>query len=100
MIAAAALTVRVAALELVLPQRVDATQRYWLPFIPAVTAVSVREEVVLLALVQVTPPSVLTCHWKLVAAAEVILNEALLPAQTVWLAGCAVMAGPVPALIV
>ena len=58
------LTVNIAALELVLPQTDDATQRYLLPFMEAVTAV--RSNVALVApliLVQLVPPSVLTCHW-------------------------------------
>jgi hypothetical protein len=54
----------------------------------------------LITLLKVPPPSVLTCHWNPVAVAEAMLKEVFAGAHIVWFEGCAVMAGPAPALIV
>ena len=47
-----------------------------------------------LTLVNVPPPSVLSCHWYVKAAPVAVTeNVAVEPLHTVWLVGCAVMAG-------
>src|SRR5947207_1566752 len=57
------LTVSVAALVVALPTLLVKTASYWLPFMPAVTLLSVKVvEVAPLTLFQVLPPLVLTCH--------------------------------------
>ena len=45
--------------------------------------------------VQVAPPSVETCHWYVGAGVPLAatMNDVFEPADTVWLAGCVVIAG-------
>ena len=87
-------TVNVAVLELTEPWELVATARYWLPFMPRVTPVSVSvAEVAPATLVQPLP--VLTCHWNVGAGTPeaTVVKVALLPACTLWFAGCVVIIG-------
>jgi len=92
----AAGTVRVAAVLVAVPALLVKTASYSLPFMDVVTLFSVRVVLVApLMLVQVVPPSLLTCHCTVgvgvpLAAA---VKEAGPPAVTVWLLGWVVMAG-------
>lgn len=69
------------------------------------TPVSVRVAVVaplytppFVMLLHEPPPLVLSCHWKLVAAADVMLKLVLVPTQIVCGFGWAVIEGPAPGL--
>ena len=69
----------------------EMTQRYWLLFIPAVTAVNESDEVVTAGtiLFQVVPPSVLNCQLYVGLVPEATaVKLALLPVHTDAFAGC------------
>jgi hypothetical protein len=70
------------------------------PVIFNVAVVALEYTPPLVILAQLFPMSVLICHWKLVADADVMLNAALLPGLSNCNEGCAVMAGPAPGLMV
>src|SRR2546425_2589315 len=90
-------TVSVAAVVVAVPAEFVNTARYWFPLCDkAVVKLSVVE-VAPATLLNVTPPSVLTCHCTVgvgepVAAA---VKVAVWPAGTVWLAGCGAVVGGV-----
>jgi hypothetical protein len=99
-IAIGVFTTRVALLEVVTPQTVLARQRYKFPFSEIVTVDKINVAfVALVILAQDVPLFVLTCHWKFVAVAAVIVKLAFAASQTVWLMGCAVIAGLAPGFI-
>ena len=88
-----ALTVKVAALLFTLPAVFVNTIRYLFPVCEAAVVKLSVVEVAPLRLLNVTPPSVLTCHCAVgvgepVAAA---VKVAVWPALTVWLTGWVVM---------
>ena len=70
------------------------------PVIDKVAVVAPAYTPPFVTLLKVPPPSVLTCHWNEVAVAAVTENEAFAVAQIVWFAGCVVIDGPAPAVIV
>ena len=90
-------TVSVAAVVVAVPAAFVNTTRYWFPFCDKVVVKLSVVEVAPETLLNVTPPSVLTCHCTVgvgepVAAA---VKVAVWPALTVWLAGCVVIVGGV-----
>src|SRR6266478_4663956 len=90
-------TVSVAAVVVAVPAEFVNTARYWYPFCDKVVVKLRVVEVAPETLLNVTPPSVLTCHCTVgvgepVAAA---VKVAVWPAVTVWLPGCAVMVAEV-----
>src|SRR5437764_3289715 len=90
----AVLTVSNAAFELMVPQLLVRTARYCLPLSAATVAkLSVSEVAPGMLL---NPEPLLTCHWTVGSGVPVAatVKEAVAPAQTVTLAGCAVTAGP------
>jgi len=89
------LTVSVAAVVVADPAELVNTARYWLPFCDKVVVKLRVVEVAPETLLNVVPPSMLTCHCTVgvgepVAAA---VKVAVWPAATVWLAGCMVIVG-------
>jgi hypothetical protein len=89
------LTVRVAGVVVAVPAELVNTARYWFPFCDKVVVKLRVVEVAPETLLNVVPPSVLTCHCTVgvgepVAAA---VKVAVWPAATVWLAGCVVIVG-------
>src|SRR5205085_801285 len=92
---AGAVTVRVAAAVVALPAALVNAARYWLPFC---AAVAVKLRVVPVApemLLNVAPPSVLTCHCTVGAGLPLAaaVNVAVWPAATDWLVGWVVTDG-------
>src|SRR5882672_2409884 len=90
-------TVSVAAVVVAVPAEFANTARYWFPFCDKAVVKLRVVEVAPETLLNVTPASVLTCHCTVgvgepVAAAVKI---AVWPADTVWFAGCVVIAGGV-----
>ena len=89
------LTVSVAAVVVADPAELVNTARYWLPFSDNVVVKLRVVEVAPETLLNVAPPSVLTCHCTVgvgepVAAA---VKVAVWPGATVWLAGWVVIVG-------
>ena len=91
------LTVSVAAVVVADPAELVNTARYWLPFCDKAVVKLRVVEVPPETLLNVAPPSVLTCHCTvgvgepLAAAVKV----AVWPAVTVWFTGCVVIVGSV-----
>src|SRR5882724_3116647 len=90
-------TVSVAAVVVAVPAEFVNTARYWFPFCDEAVVKFRVVEVAPETLLNVAPPSVLTCHCTVgvgepVAAA---VKVAVWPAVTVWLAGCVVIVGVV-----
>ena len=92
----AAVTVSVAGLLVTLPAALEAMQRYFRPLKPAL-AVKVMVSVLQPALVlscQVTPPSVLYCHWYWSPSPLASrVSVTLFPAWTLTSFGCVVIDG-------
>jgi hypothetical protein len=91
-------TVSVAAVVVpAVPTPFEKTAWYWLPFMDAVTAVSVSVVEVAPLIFVNAPPPVLTCHCAVGAGLPLAaaVNITLDPAVTVWLAGFVVTAGAV-----
>ena len=92
----AAVTVNVAALELVLPPPLLTTQRNWSPLSAAAVLLRVKlEEVAPAISANVDVPLSIFCHWYVIGAAPdaVTVKVTGWPCVTVWLAGCCVMLG-------
>lgn len=91
----AKLTVSVAAVVLTVPRLFVNTARYWFPFCEALVVKVRVVEVAPDRLLNVAPPSMLTCHCTVGVgvplAAAVKLT--LAPAVTVWLVGLVVTTG-------
>ena len=90
-------TVRVAAVVVAVPAEFANTARYRLPFCDKVVVKLRVVEVAPETLLNVTPPSVLTCHCT-VGVGEpvaVAVKVAVCPAVTVWFVGCVLIAGGV-----
>src|SRR5437899_5799623 len=92
-----AFTVSVAAVVVAVPAELVNTARYWFPFCDKAVVKLRVVEVAPETLLNVPPPSVLTCHCTVgvgepVAAA---VKVAVWPALTVWFAGCVVIVGGV-----
>ena len=89
------LTVSVAAVVVAVPEELVNTARYWFPFCDKVVVKLRVVEVAPETLLNVVPPSVLTCHCAVgvgepVAAA---VKVAVWPVVTVRFVGCAVIVG-------
>jgi hypothetical protein len=88
-------TVSVAPLVVAEPAELVNTARYWFPFCDKAVVKLNVVEVAPMMLLNVAPPSVLTCHCTVgvgepVAAA---VKVAVWPAVAVWFVGCVVIVG-------
>jgi hypothetical protein len=88
-------TVSLAAVVTADPPELVNTAWYLFPFCVALAVKLSVVEVAPLRLLNVTPPSVLTCHCTVGAGEPVApaVNAAVWPAVTVWLVGCVVIVG-------